>query len=213
MSDIAKTLVERIRNAAASGIIAPGGHPAAPADLSGSVDDRQIYVLKASEQFNRQYGVHLKDVMALFVPQNDMLYAAAESDIAIETFVKTLGTQFAFDSIEGKDAEYGAWVSGENGIKLALAEFASSEEDWTFTDGFAVSDHDGGAVVISPAYDETISAWQFSAFTAACDKDTFVAMNRADKASTPSEDRVFGDIDDCIGRVYSQVAAPAAPRM
>lgn len=207
--DIAKTMAERIRNAAASGFPAP----AAPSDKSGAINDRQAYVLTASEQFGRHYGVNLADVTALFVPRNDMIFTAAESGVPVEDFVKTLGSQFAFDSVVGKDRDFAGWVAGENAVKLALAEFASSDDEWTFTDGFAVSESDGGALVIGPAFDETISSWQFSAFTAACDKDTFVAMSRADKAATPSEERVYGDIDDCIGRVYATQAAPAAPRM
>ncbi|MBY3433200.1 hypothetical protein HFN89_03255 [Rhizobium laguerreae] len=237
MSDIAKTMVERIRNAA--GIIAAPGpekgktsfaailSPLAPtgkaarhlAETVGSaegktaIEARQEYILAAAQQFERHYGVKLASVMALFVPKNDMLYAAAEENIPLDDFVRTIGTQMAFDQTAGKEAAVARFVAGENEVKLALAEFASSDDDWTFSDGYAVAENRNGAVVVAPAYDEAINAWQFSAYAAACDKDAFVAMSRAQKAATPSEDRVYGDIDDCVESMFQVKSAPAAMRM
>lgn len=244
MSDIAKTMADRIRNAAGgagllttgpgpSKISAPAGSrdylsaptgkaarqlasgmaPTAPADRSGSINDRQAYVLEAATQFQNQFGVSLSSVAALFVPRNDFVYAAAEENVALDDFVRTTGSQFAFESIVGKDSEYASWVAGENAVKLALAEYAYAVGDFTFTDGYAVTDHDGEALVIAPSFDETISSWQFAAYRVACDKDAFVAMSRAEKASTPSEARVYGDIDDCVAQSFRVEAAPSAPRM
>jgi hypothetical protein len=224
MNDIAKTMAERIRNAAGgANILAPTGKaasrladvtaPTAPTDGVGSIDARQEYILAAAQQFEAHYGVKLASVMALFVPKNDMLYAAAEENVPLDNFVRTVGTQMAFDATAGKAADFARYVAGENEIKLALAEFAYSDEDWTFRDGYAVTENDGGAVVIAPNYDEANNSWQFSAYNAPCDKDTFVAMSRAQKASVPSEDRVYGDIDDCIQSMFQVKAAPAAMRM
>lgn len=223
MNDIAKNMAERIRNAAGGSTVLPQtGNvarvaevtaPKAPADGVGALDVRQEYILAAKQQFQRHYGVKLDSVMALFVPKNDMLYAAAEENVPLDEFVKTVGTQMAFESIAGKPAEITGYLAGENEVKLALAEFAYSDDDWTFRDGYAVTENDGGAVVVAPAYDETVNAWQFSAYNAPCDKDAFVAMSRAQKASVPSEDRVYGDIDDCVNTMFQVKAAPAAMRM
>jgi hypothetical protein len=223
MNDIAKTMADRIRNAAGgSTVMAPTGNvarvaeviaPKAPSDDKGAIDARQEYILAAAQQFDRHYGVKLGSVMALFVPKNDMLYAAAEENVPLDEFVRTVGTQMAFDATVAKEAEFAKYVAGENEAKLALAEFAYSDEDWTFSDGYAVTENDGGAVVVAPAYDETIHAWQFSAYNAPCDKDAFVAMSRAQKSSAPSEDRVYGDIGDCIQSMFQVKAAPAAMRM
>ncbi|MCS4089801.1 hypothetical protein [Rhizobium sp. BK176] len=224
MNDIAKTMAERIRNAAGGAtVMAPTGNaarrlaevtaPQAPADGLGSIDARQEYILNAAQQFERHYGVQLDTVMGLFVPKNDMLYAAAEENVPLDEFIKTVGTQMSFDPIVGKEPDYAKYVAGENRVKLALAEFAYSDEDWTLSDGYAVAENDDAAVVIAPFYDETIHSWQFSAYTAPCDKDTFVSMSRAQKASVPSEDREYGDIDDCVRSMFQVKAAPAAMRM
>lgn len=225
MSDIAKTMVERIRNAAGGStvLLAPTGKaarrlaeataPTAPSDGNGAIDERQKYILELAEQFKLRYGVNLSEVTALFVPRNDMVYAAAEEKIPMDEFITTVGSQMAFDPITGKEDDFAKYVSGENQVKLALAEYAYSVDDWTFSDGYAVTDNDGSAVVVAPAYDEAINAWQFSAYSAPCDKDAFVAMSRPQKASTPSEDCVYGDIDDCVQSMFSVKAAPAAMRM
>jgi hypothetical protein len=223
MNDIAKNMAERIRNAAGGSTVLPlTGNvarvaevtaPKAPADGVGAIDARQEYIVAAAQQFELHYGVKLDSVMALFVPKNDMLYAAAEENVPLDEFVRTVATQMAFDATVGKGAEFARYIAGENEVKLALAEFAYSDDDWTFRDGYAVTENDGGAVVVAPAYDEAINAWQFSAYNAPCDKDAFVAMSRAQKASVPSEDRVYGDIDDCVQSMFLVKAAPAAMRM
>ncbi len=234
MSDIAKTMVERILNAAGGSLVMGPGHgktvhsavvaPIAPTgkaarhfaqivENTGTAAGREAYAKAAALVFEQTYGVSLKSVTDLFVPKNDIVYASAEEGVPLEEFTRTLGSQMAFDPIVGKEAEFAKYLAGENEVKLALAEFASSVADWTFRDGYAVTDNDGGVIVVSPAYDETINAWQFSAYSAPCDKDAFVAMSRAQKASTPSEDRVYGDIDDCVKAMFTVKAAPAAMRM
>lgn len=233
MSDIANTMAERIRNAVGGSLVMGPGHgktvfaalpPTAPTgkpalrlsqieDNTGTAAGREEYAKAAATVFEQTYGVSLNSVTDLFVPKNDIVYANAEEGVSLEEFTRTLGSQMAFDPIVGKEAELAKYFAGENEVKLALAEYTSAVADWTFTDGYAVTDNDGGVVVVSPAYDETNNAWQFSAYSAPCDKDAFVAMSRAQKASTPSEDRVYGDIDDCIKAMFTVKAAPAAMRM
>jgi hypothetical protein len=238
MSDIAKTMVERIRTAAGeSGTLltegptrgktafaadmsgaAPTGKaarsvPAAPEDRSGSINGRQLYIVEASKSFADTYGVQLATVTATFVTKNDILYAAAEQDVPVSDFVKTVGSQFSFVSITGKHPASVADIAMENNFKLALAEFAAADDDWTFSDGFVVSDDPDGAKIIGPHFDEPTSTWQFSSFTAPCSKDEFVKMSPSEKASTPAEDRVFGDIDECLQQSYVIGSAPAAMRM
>lgn len=234
MSDIAKTMAERIRNAAGGSVAMGPGHgktvfaavvaPIAPTgkaarhfsqivDNTGTPAGREEYAKAAAAVFEQTYGVSLSSVTDLFVPKNDIVYANAEEGVSLEEFTRTIGSQMAFDPILGKEAEFAKYLAGENEVKLALAEYASCVGDWTFTDGYAVTDTDSGIVVVSPAYDETTNAWQFSAYSAPCDKDAFVAMSRAQKASTPSEDRVYGDIDDCVKAMFTVKAAPAAMRM
>ncbi|MCV9963734.1 hypothetical protein OIU34_17810 [Pararhizobium sp. BT-229] len=245
MSDIAKTMAERIRNAAGGSAVLPApnkqaaqspdsqktvaehntalfddmftklfGIPlSAIPEKTATPDARKQYADAAAIVFQQTYGVSLDSVTDLFVPKNDIVYANAEQGVPLEEFTRTLGSQMAFDSITGKEDDFARYVAGENQVKLALAEYAYSVDDWTFSDGYAVTDNDGSAVVVAPAYDEAINAWQFSAYSAPCDKDAFVAMSRAQKASTPSEDRVYGDIDDCVQSMFSVKAAPAAMRM
>lgn len=238
MNDIAKSMAERIRNAAGeSGVliaegptrgktafaadmsgIAPTGKAArqlaaTPTDLGGSVSGRQLYILEAAKAFEATYGVALASVTATFVTKNDILYAAAEENVPVADFVKTLGSQFAFGTTAGKNPAYVSDVANENNVKLALAEFAASDEDWTFSDGYAVSDVDDTTRVLGPHYDELTSSWQFSAFSAPCSKDALVKMSASQKADVPSEDRVYGDIDECVGQTYAVAAAPATMRM
>jgi hypothetical protein len=222
MSDIAKNMAERIRKAAAAGpasfatghiAVEVNGGPSRWEAASQTAEGRAAYSEAAKTAFESTYGVSLDSVTDLFVPKNDIVYASAEQGVSLDDFTKTLGSQMAFDVITGKEPEFAKYLAGENEVKLALAEFAYSTAEWTFTDGYAATDNDGGVVVVAPAYDETINAWQFSAYSAPCDKDGFVAMSRAQKAATPSEDRVYGDIDDCIKAMFTVKAAPAAMRM
>ncbi|MDW9478797.1 hypothetical protein GOB57_08770 [Sinorhizobium meliloti] len=220
MSDIAKTMAERIRKAAGGSSVLPLAPTPAMQALGAAtrmypegLAGRDEYAKAAAAVFEQTYGVSLDSVTELFVPKNDIVYANAEQGVSLEEFTRTLGSQMAFDPITGKEPDFARFVAGENEAKLALAEFAFSVGDWTFSDGYAVTDNDGGAVVVAPAYDEAINAWQFSAYSAPCGKDAFVAMSRAQKASAPSEDRVYGDIDDCIRAIFTVKAAPAVMRM
>lgn len=218
MNDIAKNMAERIRNAAGGSRLFPATDEntlTARRRLSiagDTVEARSAYVEAAAAEFERTYGVSLDAVTDLFVPKNDMLYAAAEQGIPIDEFTNTLGSQLTFKSVADREIDLAGFVIGENHVKLALAEFAAASEDWTFTDGYAVSETDGSAFVIAPAFDETLSTWQFSAFSAPCSKDAFLGMTRTEKAAIPSADRIYGDISDCA-RMHSAEAAPAAMRM
>jgi hypothetical protein len=239
MSDIAKTMADRIRERAGgtSGFLAPTGKvarshdqvvaeqrsvptthsllrkPMSTTDGNGALVKREAYIVEVAEQFKQQYGVALNSVTALFVPRNDMVYAAAEQNMPKGDFIKTIGSQMAFETIVGKEPEFARYVTGENEVKLALAEYSYAVGDWTFTDGYAVTDLEGNTIVVAPAFNETTSAWQFSAFNAPCGKDAFVAMSRAEKAAMPTEERVYGDIDDCVKAMYVQELAPAARGM
>jgi hypothetical protein len=234
MSDIAKTMADRIRNAANGSLAMGPTHgktvfaavvaPVAPTgkaarqlsqivDSTGTPAGREQYAKSAAMVFEQTYGVTLDSVTDLFTPKNDIVYANAEQGVLLDEFTRTLGSQMSFNPVGGKDQDYAKYVAGENRLKLALAEYAYSVDGWTFTDGYAVTDNDGSAVVVAPAYDETINAWQFSAYSVACDMDSFVAMSAAQKASTPSEGRVFGDIDDCVQSMFSVKATPSTMRM
>lgn len=211
MSNIAKTMAERIRNAAGGSSVLPA--PTAPADGLGAVNERERYVLEVAGLFKAEYGVDLAEVTCLFVPRNDMVYAAAENSVPMDDFVTTLGTQMAFTPVTGKPAAAAQYIASENRMKIALAEFAHSEDGWIFSDGHAVTATDRGALVVAPFCDETVSSWQFTASVTPMEMDDFVALSASDKSAAPVERRVYGDIDDCISWVFKIEATPAGMRM
>jgi len=210
MNDIAKNMADRIR-----GTLMPDGKAAASlAAVSGSsVHGRAKFVADASRAFENAFGVGLDEVTDLFEPKNDIVYASAEEGVSPADFVTTLGTRFAFDSVDGKDGDYARYLRSGNEAKLALAQFAASSDDWTFSDGYAVAERDGGSFVMAPHYDEAVSSWQFASYGVPCSRDEFSAMDRAGKAAVPSEGIVYGDIDDCARIGMELQAAPAALRM
>ncbi len=211
MSDIAKTMANRI-------VQMSGGSKVLPirpdnVEPGDTVSARELFVLEAASQFEAQYGVQLQEVATLFVPRNDFIYTAAEAGVPVQEFVRTLGRQLSFDPVSNKDADLATWTTGENRAKFALFELAASDVEWTFSDGFAVGEQDGYALVVSPSFDETISAWQFSAFVAPCAKDEFLGLSKAEKFEVPAESRTYGDIDDCVGMVHDARVEPVAMRM
>jgi hypothetical protein len=200
MNDIAKAMLDRIKDAADRG-------------LMDSPATRQSYLENAASAFKAAYGVDLDDVTNLMIPKNDIVWQAAEDGVSIDEFVASQGSRYSLVRLGKVDGEYDRYVSGENIARVALAEFASEDADWTFTDGHAVRADGGASVVISPSYNEARSGWQFTACSAACGVDQFIALPASAKASmtVPTEARVYGDIGECgsLGREL-EAAGPAA---
>lgn len=238
-TDIAKSMIERIKEKAAAGdldqkafaVVSAPSMSRIPADVrarfqtaiidevtvagtdGSTLAERTAYPIQADAMFTALYGVSYDSVASLFVPKGDLARKNAEEGVPVLEFVTTLGSQFALTPVDGFDAEVARYTAGENRNKVSLQEFCFQQEGWTFSDGYAVKAADHGATVIAPNYDESHPGWQYAGYTVPCEKEAFLAMSAGEKAAVPAESRLYGDVGECASVVPALDAAPRARAM